>query len=280
MKYILNTSMKWISLFGTFETTGFILGTFIALLFKYLNRQITFAIFFTFLTIASAVIPLSPYIWVLYLCAFTIGLGAAVYGSATTVWTVELGRGSKVPIVQVFELSFGIGAILSTMALKPYLIGEPSQTKSLKVYSDNELVLDVNDVTERRSRLMYPTMLIGACIITIPIALFIMYFLKPYKEPKVKGEDNTDTEVETQDTHYDNNNNNNDVISKKLFNRKETPRKTMRLLFALEFAFYLVFETTFNKFSVTYFQYSPLKLTAEKATELYTVAMSVYTAGL
>ena len=117
-------------------------------------------------------------------------------------------------------------------------------------------------------------------LIAVPIALFIMYFLKPYKEPKVKGEDNTDTEVETQDTHYDNNNNNYDVISKKLFNRKETPRKTMRLLFALEFAFYLVFETTFNKFSVTYFQYSPLKLTAEKATEIYTVAMSVYTAGL
>lgn len=28
MKYILHTSMKWVSLFTTFETTGYILGTF------------------------------------------------------------------------------------------------------------------------------------------------------------------------------------------------------------------------------------------------------------
>ena len=28
MKYILQTSMKWISLFSTFETSGYILGTF------------------------------------------------------------------------------------------------------------------------------------------------------------------------------------------------------------------------------------------------------------
>ncbi|CAG2119291.1 unnamed protein product, partial [Medioppia subpectinata] len=240
---------------------------------------LTFAIFFTLLTIASAVIPLSPYIWVLYLCAFTIGLGSAVYGSTTTVWTVELGRGTTVPIVQIFELSFGIGSILSTLALKPYLIGEPAVTPT--PVSDTVLVLKESDVIDRRSRLMTPTLLIGSCIIVIPIALFVMYFLKPYKEPKLKDEDIYDDNNNTTDEVMDKSSDNGiQLVPKKLFNRKDTPRKTMRLLFALEFALYLVFETTFNKFSVTYFQYSPLKLSAEKATEVYTVAMSVYTAGL
>ncbi|CAG2115833.1 unnamed protein product, partial [Medioppia subpectinata] len=274
MKYILHTSMKWISLFATFETTGFILGTFIVMVkYKCISRQLLLALFFTALTIASAVIPLSPYLWVLYICAFVIGIGSSVYAVFSTVWMIELWRDSRVPIIQMYEVCFGIGSVISTAAMKPYLIGETS-AQNQTTYSDTELIIDVNDVIDRRSRLMIPTLIIGGCIITVPLALFIMHFIKPYKEPKVKNEDNS------EDTTEDEKDNQNIKINVKLFDRKETPRKTTRLLFALFFTFYIIFETIFLKFSQTYFQYSPLRLTAQKATEIYTVAITVYTVGL
>ena len=96
-----------------------------------------------------------------------MGIGSCVFGCFAPVWLVELWRGSKVPIIQIFELFYGIGAILSTIALKPYITGEmDSEVKNRTIYSDNELVIDVNDLVDRRARLMIPTLLIGGCIIT------------------------------------------------------------------------------------------------------------------
>ena len=132
-----------------------------------------FAAFLTLLTVASAVIPLSTYIWVLYICAFCIGVGNSVFSCTVNVWTIELWRGTRFPIIQVHEVAFGIGSILATQTLKPYLIGElpdespaPSSNYSLASgLSAEVLVIDETAVIDRRSRLMIPTLMIGACII-------------------------------------------------------------------------------------------------------------------
>ncbi|CAG2167495.1 unnamed protein product, partial [Oppiella nova] len=226
MKYILKTSMKWVSLFTTFETTGFVLGTFVA----------------------AAVIPLSTYLWVLFICAFVIGFSSSVFVSCIYVWGIELWRDSKVPIVQILELMFGIGSVLSTVALKPFIIGE---THNQTIVSTDELIIDVNDVIDRRNRLMFPTLLIGASIIT-------------------RNSDNSDI----QTTHEDS------TSTVKLFDRSGTPKKTIRLLFALFFSLYLVYENVYMKFAVPYFQYSPLRLSADKAAEVYSVSATVYSVGL
>ena len=96
------------------------------------------------------------------------------------MWLIELWRGSKVPIIQIYELSFGIGAILSTIALKPYITGElESEIKNHTIYSDNELAIDVND---RKSRLMIPTLLIGGCIITGEYRIIFIVFYHEYSQ--------------------------------------------------------------------------------------------------
>ncbi|CAG2176978.1 unnamed protein product, partial [Oppiella nova] len=221
MKYILNTTMKWVSLFITFETSGYIVGTF------------------------------------------------------------ELWRGTKFPIVQIHSVSFGIGSVLCTQALKPYLVGEvDNESKNETMVFDNELRINENDVIDRRSRLMFPIFLIGACIIIIPISLFIMYCLKPYKMPKEKDEDESH---ENQTTNDGNNNDNNDKVidfSEKLFNAKDTPRAWIGLLFALTFSLYAIYEAVFMKFAVTYYQYSPLRLSAQSATNIYSTSIAIYSAGL
>ncbi|CAG2107489.1 unnamed protein product [Medioppia subpectinata] len=98
--------------------------------------------------------------------------------------------------MQLYEVCFGIGSILSTVALKPYLIGETdNEVKNQTIYADNELVINVEDVIDRRSRLMIPTLIIGGCIITVPLALFVMHFIKPYEEPKEKCDENSSEDM-------------------------------------------------------------------------------------
>ena len=70
--------------------------------------------------------------------------------------------------MQMFVFWFGIGEILTTQALKPYVIGETNQTtgaqqsKHIMFNSDNYS----NDMSvDRRSRIMIPTLIIGASII-------------------------------------------------------------------------------------------------------------------
>ena len=91
-----------------------------------------------------------------------------------------------------------------------------------------------------------------------------MYFIKPFKT----------TEEESKQVNED--------LSAgqqiKLFDRPETPRKTIRVLFAFWFTLYITFETVFLKFAVTYYQYSPHKLPAQEAAHIFSIATAVYTA--
>ena len=68
------------------------------------------------------------------------------------------------------------------------------------------------------------------------------------------------------------------IEEKKLFDRPETPQKTIRVLFAFWYTFYVIFETVFLKFAVTYFQYCPQKLSAQKSAEIFSICMAVYSA--
>src|SRR5436190_6813388 len=89
-----------------------------------------------------------------------------------------------------------------------------------------------------------------------------MYFIKAYKTDEIENEILTEGLSE----------------EKKLFDRPDTPWKTMRVLCALWYASYVIFETVFLKFAITYFEYCPLRLNAQKAAEIFSVAMAVYAA--
>ena len=104
-------------------------------------------------------------------------------------------------------------------------------------------------------------MIIFLTISSLPVSIssIIAYFLSPYKSSK-----------EEKDL-------NDNPMPIKLFDRKESPRKTMRVLFALWYASHFVFENMYLKFAVTYMQYSPQKLTAPKSAELFSIASAVFT---
>ena len=266
----------------------------VPLFYKYLNRQLVVAIIFIVLAITCAVIPLLPNLWLLYVCAFMGGVCSSVISCAYTVWMIEMWKSKSGNVLQIAEFGFGIGSILAPVIMKPYLVGEvgTGTANSDSFYSShvNEHHMFVRDVAhvsedvsdiDRRGRLMWPTLITGACIlpgernqtyfshnlinsVAVPIASIVMYFIRPYKPPTEKSELSD--------------NNNASIEEVKLFDRPDTPRKSIRILCALWYSFYVIFETVFLKFAVTYFQYCPLQLKAQKAAELFSICTAVFTA--
>lgn len=98
---------------------------------------------------------------------------------------------------------------------------------------------------------------------SVPISSLVMFFIQRYKEPQI---DSTNLD---EDSSYS---------EKKLFDRPETPTKIIRVLYAFWYTLYVIFETVFFKFAVTYFQYCPQRLTAQKAAEVFSISSAVYTA--
>ena len=90
-----------------------------------------------------------------------------------------------------------------------------------------------------------------------------MFFIKPYKTSEEKTKQLKEDLSPEEEI--------------KLFDRPETPRKTIRVLFAIWFTLYIIFETVFLKFAVTWFQYCPLKLPAQEAAQMFAISSIVYT---
>ena len=97
-----------------------------------------------------------------------------------------------------------------------------------------------------------------------------MYFWRPYKNiDEIKTDEKTPPIVSESQN----------AAKVKLFDRKDTPRRAIRLLFAVWFAVYLAFEMVFMKYCVAYFQYSPLNVPVETGTQILSIGVTVYTVG-
>ena len=101
-----------------------------------------------------------------------------------------------------------------------------------------------------------------------PVLMIIMFLVNRYKyEQPIKIVDPT-TKNEILEQEED---------EKKLFNRQRQNRKLVIVLFAVLVATFNVYDVNYYSFAVTYFQYTPLKLTASKASEVITGFTVPYT---
>ena len=79
-------------------------------------------------------------------------------------------------ILQFVEFAFGIGSILAPVIMQPYLVGEiGTGNVGRDTFGDDQGV----SAEERRSRLMWPTLITGACLLPSKF-----YFLKLNKTSK------------------------------------------------------------------------------------------------
>ncbi|XP_054161689.1 uncharacterized protein LOC128959709 [Oppia nitens] len=277
MKYILDTDIKLISLQTTFETIGNTVGTFVGLTYKWLNRQIVMAIAFIMMSVLYACTPLLTSLWQLYVIAFLFGVGSTVNISAYIVWTIELWQHRSAPVLQFNALGFGLGTFIGTTVMSMYTTGNIEPGKPL-------VPVDV-----RQDRLTVPSIVLCSVLTIVPIVSLVVYIIKPYKIPENSSvsnnfSDNNNT-VDSNLMEMDENHSrqqqqhNQQTTDLKLFDDPRSPRILMRVLFTLWFGAYILMETMFLKFAVTYYQYSPHRLTAPEAGHMYSIATVVYSVG-
>ncbi|XP_054161685.1 uncharacterized protein LOC128959707 [Oppia nitens] len=279
MKYILDTEIKLISLQTTFDTIGYTLGTFVGLTYKWLNRQLVIGTAFIMMSALYACMPLLTSLWQLYLIAFLFGVGSSINVSAYIVWTIEMWQHRSAPILQLNALGFGLGSNIAAAVMSSYTTGAIEQGKL-------PVPVDV-----RRDRLTMPSIYLCAILAIVPIGSLIVYIIKPYKVPDKSSKvlDNNDI-----DSSSNNNNDNNNRVEEshtkqqhkqqkpenlKLFDDPRSPRILIRVLFTLWFGAYVLLETMFLYFAVTYYQYSPHRLTAPEAGHMFTIATIFYSGG-
>ncbi|XP_054161703.1 uncharacterized protein LOC128959723 [Oppia nitens] len=277
--------MTMMSLYQTLETVGFIGGTFVGLTYRYLNRQLVVAVCFVILAIATAVLPVLPNLPVLYVCSIVWGFCFSVIMCSYTVWTVELWPTSSAPVLYIEDFAYGIGSTLASAILKPYLTG--------KVAANVEV--------DRRSKLMWPFITIGICVILVPLSSLIMYSIKPYKQlnrqqhpqqclgQSAKNDEKAVPNIITTKTNDKLDNSGiADVVDGqlpaetttvvKLFDRSDTPGTVMRVLFIAWCTAYVLFQTEFLMFMFTYMQKSPVQVSPQIGSDIMMVSTSVYTA--
>lgn len=150
---ILQTSPQYMTIFTTFTSTGFLIGSFCKLYFKnfiqlincfsvcfllkYLNRQLVWISFLVIMAIAVTLVPHSPNLLSLYSIAIGIGLGAGVLNTVINVWIIEMWKEKSPSILQIPGLTFGIGTIMSPLIIKPFLTENYSDILQKSTSIDN-----------------------------------------------------------------------------------------------------------------------------------------------
>ncbi|CAG2105011.1 unnamed protein product [Medioppia subpectinata] len=282
MKYILHTSIRYVSLYTTFLSAGYMLGTVFGYLYEYINRQLTAIVFLTLMTVGSALTPLSPDLWSLYACAFAIGMGAAVWNTMANVWLIEMWANHSSPLLQLLHCGFGAGTIISPLILKSHLVGETRYHGTVDNSTVSNYTMDGNysqglekEFNERRLGLVIPFQINAAIQILSPIAMLIMFVFKRYEPPP--------SPLSSAPAVLDTNDNN---VTKpvppsgKLLDRSGVwPRRWSIALFCVWLSAYCVAENTLMGFGATYFQFCPLRLTAQEAAQLLSTAAIAFTAG-
>ncbi|CAG2166984.1 unnamed protein product [Oppiella nova] len=160
---------------------------------RYLNRQLTASLLLVFASVSMALLPQSPNIWLFYVSAWIIGLGTGNWNSIMNVWLIEMWRDRSAPVLQFIQFGFGMGTIVSPLLLKPHLLGDGRA-------GSHTLIVGLGYGCRSLSTGAYK-------LYVIPVALLIMFIIKPYQLCPDNLPDNSK------------------ISETKLFDRAESPRK-------------------------------------------------------
>ncbi|XP_054152657.1 sodium-dependent glucose transporter 1A-like [Oppia nitens] len=296
LRYLLNVSIEMISLCMTFTFIGYMMGTLSGLLYNYLNRQLTISILFILTGLSSAAIPVSPNLYIVYLCFWMCGVSGGVWNSTINVWIIEMWTNRSASVLQFIQFGYGFGTILSPLILRPFLRGgqgghgggggvglvvnETMNVTNFTVYSNLTDITDNSD-NDRVGNLWKPFVIIGCIQLISPIALLIMFLVKRYESPltvATKSHNKSDRPIDSS-TVSCNTTTTTTTTDVKLFDLEAAPRRLAILLLSLLLAAYTLIEFTLFDFGATYLQYTQAGITAPVAAQIMSTVSLAYTIG-
>ena len=188
MKFLFRTSMEQLNYAPTLGVIGYLCGSlcektnklkkFIKIkfdlggfLYKYINRQLTFAVMVTLMGVFIGMLPLAQNLWQFYAYYFLWYMGGAAFDSGNAVWTVEMWKERSPPVLQLAQMMYGVGSIVGPFLTQPFIVGDLSNTTDPFTNGNNTLIQmntnvsssadDPNYSIDRRPKLMIPFLTAG-----------------------------------------------------------------------------------------------------------------------
>ncbi|CAG2172135.1 unnamed protein product [Oppiella nova] len=286
MKFLFHSSMAAMVYTNTFFSGGYLLGSLSGFLYKYINRQLMLVFMTVILAVFTALMPFCTNIWLLYLSVFINSIGGGAWDSGNAVWTIEMWKDKSPPVLQLSQMMYGLGNILSPLIAKDYLYGDLSNDTD---YEDDFSAIipydlgheyphhypkhdhhhhptpvphrhtttplpDINYSFDRRPKLIIPFLIAGGMTLFVPESIEVIDE-KPESVQKIITEKSQPL---------------------------EPSRRTKFILIALvamSLNSYSGMEQSFLNNSSTYYQYLPIRLSAQEAADVLSVMTTTYTVG-
>ncbi|CAG2109548.1 unnamed protein product, partial [Medioppia subpectinata] len=255
-RVILNTEMEMI---GTIA-------------FKYVNRQILLSILIILQGLGTIFQPWATHLWHLYLCIFVYGFGIGAWNGSNNVILIEMWQNRSPSILQFSQFIYGVGTILGPLLDKNFVLGEQIcpgvyekdchlAALSNETIAATDLCTDECRAYDRRPRLKIPLLIGGLLMMIGPIMMLAMYAIKKYHF-------NHDSKIEVVTTE-----------EQKARHKRYVPSKTIIVCTSLYLAFGIMSENMYMDFAPTFYQFSPVKLTAAEASDLFSLVGIALTTG-
>ncbi|XP_054161314.1 uncharacterized protein LOC128959395 [Oppia nitens] len=295
---ILHTEMQWIGLFPMFQAIGIFTGSFVTIIFKYVNRQITLSILIVLQGLGTIFQPWSTSLWHLYGCIFIYGVSVGAWNGSNNVILIEMWQNRSPSILQFSQFIYGMGTVLGPLLDRNFVLGEQicpgvypedclshfNSTDALNMTTDDVIMfrnhwhkfrtVDTENAGihenlctpeclayDRRPRLKMPLLIGGLLQMLGPAMYMIMYFLKPYKKSNDSNIEVIETEAQKQ--RY----------------KEFVPKRTIIICVSLYLAFGIMSENMYMDFAPTFYQFCPLRLSANDASEMFSYVGMALTFG-
>lgn len=258
LTYIYDVPTKTIAIVTSLTAVGYCIGALSAVMFRWINRQLTLCISLIIGCIAFGLLPQGSSIAVLFSFAPFLGFSQGVLDASQNVWLLELWHENPNPIMQLAQAMFGAGTIVAPLVAGPYLTGD------VDTNSTNTTTITVTS-EERREKLTIPFAILSASMMLGVAVMILMFFIRRY-EPPPKEILEKSRDANTEET--------------KLFERVAMWKKVLVIgLASLSLGSYVSVEVSFFNFSATFAQKIPLKVSAPDAATIQSVFAVAFTAA-
>ncbi|XP_022661258.1 sodium-dependent glucose transporter 1A-like isoform X2 [Varroa jacobsoni] len=125
---LLQVSVREMTLISFGGDFGAFFGSVLALMmFRYFSAQKVIISFMLLIGVSNILIPLGGTPVATAILTFCSGCGVGIVEIGAYVWLVGLWSSNVAPIVQLLQLSYGIGAFMSPLIAEPYLTHHPNE---------------------------------------------------------------------------------------------------------------------------------------------------------
>lgn len=184
---IFRVSIETVSYIGVVIDIGAVIGPLFAdMVYRRVNAQIVAIACGLGVSVTNVLMPLSRDVDLAYALGFFNGMAYGLMEVGTYVWLVGLWNGSR-PILQLYSLMFGVGALFAPLIAKPFLSGDRILGNASQILL-NDTVLNAPIIAE--SRVVIPFGIIGGFGGIIAILMLSSYCIDSTDiRPQKKEED-------------------------------------------------------------------------------------------